>query len=398
MVKMAYAESQTTRAVRLGSDVLLDSGRLRGLRVGVVCNPASIDNRFRHVIDRLAGADGVTLAAIFGPQHGFRSDVQDNMIETPHRDDASRRVPIYSLYSETREPTGEMLKGLDVLVIDLQDIGARIYTYIYTMANCLRAAARHRASVLVVDRPNPIASVVEGESLVPGYESFVGQFPIPMRHGMTIGELALLFNEHFGIGASLEIVKMEGWQRDMYADETGLPWVMPSPNMPTLDTAVVYPGTVLFEGVMLSEGRGTTRPFELVGAPWIDAERFADTMNAHRLPGVYFRPAVFEPTFQKYAKQPCGGAQLHLTDRHAFRPVITGAALIHTFRKLDPQKFAWRQPPYEYEHDKLPIDILAGSDVLRQQIEREVPIPDIAASWRDDEQAFTRLRQKFLLY
>jgi uncharacterized protein YbbC (DUF1343 family) len=398
MVNMAYAESQMTRAVRLGSDVLLDSGRLRGLRVGVVCNPASLDNRFRHVIDRLAGADGVTLAAIFGPQHGFRSDVQDNMIETPHRDDASRRVPIYSLYSETREPTAEMLKGLDVLVIDLQDIGARIYTYIYTMANCLRAAARHRASVLVVDRPNPIASVVEGESLVPGYESFVGQFAIPMRHGMTIGELALLFNEHFGIRASLEIVKMEGWQRDMYADETGLPWVMPSPNMPTLDTAVVYPGTVLFEGVMLSEGRGTTRPFELLGAPWIDAERFADAMNAHRLPGVYFRPAVFEPTFQKYAKQSCGGAQLHVTDRHAFRPVITGAALIHTFRKLDPQKFAWRQPPYEYEHDKLPIDILAGSDVLRQQIEREVPIPDIAASWGDDEQAFTRLRQKFLLY
>jgi uncharacterized protein YbbC (DUF1343 family) len=395
---MAYAESQTRGAVRLGSDVLLDTRRLRGLQVGVVCNPASIDSRFRHVIDRLAGADGVTLAAIFGPQHGFRSDVQDNMIETPHRDDAARRVPIYSLYSETREPTAEMLKGVDVLVIDLQDIGARIYTYIYTMANCLRAAARHRVPVLVVDRPNPIASAVEGESLVPGYESFVGQFPIPMRHGMTIGELALLFNEHFGIGASLEIVKMEGWRRDMYADATGLPWVMPSPNMPTLDTAIVYPGTVLFEGVMLSEGRGTTRPFELVGAPWIDAERFADAMNAHRLPGVYFRPAVFEPTFQKYAKQPCGGAQLHVTDRHAFRPVLTGAALIHTFRKMDPQRFAWRQPPYEYEHDKLPIDILAGSDVLRQQIEREVPIPDIAASWRDDEQAFARLREKYLLY
>jgi uncharacterized protein YbbC (DUF1343 family) len=395
---MAYAEIQVTRAVRLGSDVLLDSGRLRGLRVGIVCNPASIDNRFRHVIDRLAGANEVTLGAIFGPQHGFRSDVQDNMIETPHRDDAARRVPIYSLYSETREPTVEMLKGLDLLVIDLQDIGARIYTYIYTMANCLRAAARHRVSVLVVDRPNPIAGVVEGESLVSGYESFVGQFPIPMRHGMTIGELALLFNEHFGIGASLEIVKMEGWQRDMYADQTGLPWVMPSPNMPTLDTAIVYPGTVLFEGVMLSEGRGTTRPFELVGAPWIDAERFADAMNAHRLPGVHFRPAVFEPTFQKYAKQACGGAQLHVTDRRAFRPVITGAALIHTFRKMDPGRFAWRQPPYEYEHDKLPIDILAGSDRLRQQIERDVPIPEIAASWKDDEQAFERLRQKYLLY
>ena len=233
---------------------------------------------------------------------------------------------------------------------------------------------------------------------MPGFESFVGQFPIPMRHGMTIGELARLFNEHFAIGATLEVVKMEGWQRDMYADETGLPWVMPSPNMPTLDTAIVYPGTVLFEGMMLSEGRGTTRPFELVGAPWIDAERFADAMNAHGLPGVYFRPAVFEPTFQKHAKQACGGCQIHVTDRHAFRPVLTGVALIHTFRTLDPRKFAWRQPPYEYEHDKLPIDILAGSDVLRQQIEREVPIGEIAESWKRDEQAFARLREPFLLY
>jgi uncharacterized protein YbbC (DUF1343 family) len=384
--------------VRLGSDVLLDSGRLRGARVGVVCNPASIDYRFRHIIDRLAGADGVTLAAVFGPQHGFRSDVQDNMIETPHVDDAARRVPIYSLYSETREPTAEMLRGLDVLVIDLQDIGARIYTYIYTMANCLRAAARHGVTVIVVDRPNPIGSDIEGASLVPGYESFVGQYPIPMRHGMTIGELARMFNEHFALGATLEIVRMEGWERGMYADQTGLPWVMPSPNMPTLDTAVVYPGTVLFEGVMLSEGRGTTRPFELVGAPWIEAERFADAMNAEQLPGVYFRPAVFEPTFQKYAKQACGGAQLHVTNREAFRPVITGAALIHTFRRLAPEKFAWRQPPYEYEHDKLPIDILAGSDVLRRQIEQEMPIREIAQSWSEDEQAFARLRQRYLLY
>jgi uncharacterized protein YbbC (DUF1343 family) len=384
--------------VRLGSDVLLDSTRLHGTRVGVVCNPASIDHGFRHIIDRLAAADGVTLAAIFGPQHGFRSDVQDNMIETPHRDDPARRVPIYSLYSETREPTAEMLQGLDVLVIDLQDIGARIYTYIYTMANCLRAAARHGVPVIVADRPNPIADPVEGESLVPGYESFVGQFPIPMRHGMTIGELAQLFNEHFAIGAQLEIVKMQGWRRSMYADETGLPWVMPSPNMPTLDSAIVYPGTVLFEGVMISEGRGTTRPFELLGAPWIDAERFAAAMNAHGLPGVYFRPAVFEPTFQKYAKEPCGGCQVHVTERQAFRPVLTGAALIQTFRNMNPEKFAWRQPPYEYEHDKLPIDILAGSGVLRQQIEANVPIRDIGESWRRDEEMFTALRQRFLLY
>jgi uncharacterized protein YbbC (DUF1343 family) len=385
-------------SIRLGSNVLFASKRLAGARVGVVCNHASIDGDFIHVIDRAATADGVTLAAIFGPQHGFRSDVQDNMVETPHRDDPRRRVPIYSLYSETREPTAEMLHGLDVLVIDLQDIGARIYTYIYTMANCLRAAARHGVQVIVCDRPNPIGDAVEGATLVRGWESFVGLFPIPMRHGMTIGELAKLFNDAFGLGARLDIAKMEGWRRDMYADATALPWVMPSPNMPTLDTAVVYPGTVLFEGTMLSEGRGTTRPFELVGAPWIDAERFAAEMNALGLPGAHFRPAGFEPTFQKHAKQPCGGCQIHVLDRGAFQPVITGVALIEMFRRFDPGKFAWRQPPYEYEHDKVPIDILAGSDVLRKQIESGVSLTEIAGSWKADEEAFRRLRKPYLLY
>jgi uncharacterized protein YbbC (DUF1343 family) len=390
---------ESSAGVRLGSDLLLASSRLTGARVAIVCNHASLDRGFLHIVDRLAGADGVTLAAILGPQHGFRSDVQDNMIETPHRDDPARRVPIYSLYSETREPTAEMLRGIDVMVIDLQDIGARIYTYIYTMANCLRACARHGIPVIVCDRPNPINGVdVEGARLVPGYESFVGLFPIPMRHGMTIGELARLFNERFGLGAALEVVRMEGWRREMFADATGLPWVMPSPNMPTLDTAIVYPGTVLFEGVMLSEGRGTTRPFELVGAPWIEAERFARDMNALHLPGAFFRPAVFEPTFQKYAKQTCGGCQIHVTDRDAFRPVLTGAALLQVFRRSDPAQFAWRQPPYEYEHDKLPIDILAGSDVLRRQIESDMAPPAIADSWRDDEAAFRRERQPFLLY
>jgi uncharacterized protein YbbC (DUF1343 family) len=386
-------------AVRLGSDVLLASDRLRGARVGVVCNHASVDHAFRHVIDRLAQADKVTLAGIFGPQHGFRSDVQDNMIETPHQQDEARRVPVYSLYSETREPTPEMLRDIDTLVIDLQDIGARIYTYIYTMANCLRAAARHRIPVIVCDRPNPIGGVeVEGACLAPGFESFVGQFPIPMRHGMTIGELASLFNEHFAIGAALEIASMERWHRYMYADDTRLPWVMPSPNMPTLDTAVVYPGTVLFEGTNLSEGRGTTRPFELVGAPWIDAERFAAAMNALDLPGAYFRPAVFEPTFQKHARRTCGGCQIHVTDRATFRPVITGVALIQTFRRFDPSSFAWRPPPYEYEHDKMPIDILAGSDLLRTQIESDVSLVEIAESWRPDERGFRERREQFLLY
>jgi uncharacterized protein YbbC (DUF1343 family) len=385
--------------VRLGSDLLFASSRLKGARIGVVCNHASVDRGFVHVLDRVGTSPGVTLAAIFGPQHGFRSDVQDNMVETPHIDDPGRRVPIYSLYSETREPTAEMLRGIDALVIDLQDIGARIYTYIYTMANCLRAARRHGVQVIVCDRPNPIDGTdVEGAALVPGFESFVGQFPIPMRHGMTIGELARLFNEHFGIGAQLDVVKTEGWRRDMYADATGLPWVMPSPNMPTLDTAIVYPGTVLFEGIMLSEGRGTTRPFELVGAPWIEAESFARDMNALTLPGAYFRPAVFEPTFQKHARQPCGGCQIHVTDRTAFKPVLTGVALIAMFHRANPSTFAWRQPPYEYEHDKMPIDILAGSAQLRQQIETGVPTADIAAGWQDDEAAFRRLREKYLLY
>jgi uncharacterized protein YbbC (DUF1343 family) len=386
-------------SVRLGSDVLLASGRLAGTRVGIVCNHASLDRGFLHIVDRLAAADELTLVAIFGPQHGFRSDVQDNMIETPHASDPGRRVPIYSLYSETREPTPEMLKGIDVLVVDLQDVGARIYTYLYTMATCMRACARHRVPVIVCDRPNPIGGVdVEGARLVPGFESFVGQFPIPMRHGMTIGELARLFNDVFAIGADLDLVRMEGWRRDMYADQTELPWVMPSPNMPTLDTAIVYPGTVLFEGLMISEGRGTTRPFELVGAPWIEAERFARDMNALGLTGVHFRPAVFEPTFQKHAKQTCGGCQIHVTARHLFKPVLVGVALAGMFWRTNPAKFGWRQPPYEYEHDKMPIDILAGSDALRKQIEADVPATEIAASWKADEEAFRTLRERFLLY
>ena len=386
-------------AVRLGSDVLLASGRLAGKRVGIVCNHASLDRGFLHIVDRLAAAGDLTLAAIFGPQHGFRSDVQDNMIETPHASDPGRRVPIYSLYSETREPTPEMLKGIDVLVVDLPDVGARIYTYIYTMANCMRACARHGVPVIVCDRPNPIGGVdVEGARLVPGFESFVGLFPIPMRHGMTIGELARLFNDVFAIGADLEVVRMEGWRRDMYADQTDLPWVMPSPNMPTLDTAIVYPGTVLFEGLMISEGRGTTRPFELVGAPWIEAERFAQDMNALGLTGVHFRPAVFEPTFQKHAKQTCGGCQIHVTARHLFKPVLVGVALAGMFWRTNPAKFAWRQPPYEYEHDKMPIDILAGSDALRKHIEADVPATEIAASWKADEEAFRTLREAYLLY
>jgi len=370
-------------------------------RVGIVCNPASIDGDLRHVADRFAADEGMRLAALFGPQHGFRSDVQENMIETGHGQDDIRRVPVYSLYSETREPTAEMLRDLDVLVIDLQDVGTRIYTYIYTMANCLRAARRHGVRVVVCDRPNPIGGMaVEGPMLEAGFESFVGLYPIPMRHGMTIGELARLFNEYFGIGAELEVVAMSGWRRSMYADETGLPWVLPSPNIPTLDTAVVYPGTVLFEGTNVSEGRGTTRPFEIVGAPWVVAERFADAMNRMALPGARFRPAVFEPTFHKHANTSCGGCQIHVIDRVAFRPVETGVALLGAFRThgADQPGLVWRDPPYEYEYEKWPIDILAGSSELRKRIDSGVSAVEIARSWKPSVDEFEKIRRRFLLY
>ena len=385
--------------VRLGSERLIDSGGLRGHRIGVVCNPASVDSGFRHVLDRIASEPRVTLAAIFGPQHGFRSDVQDNMIETGHAKDPTGRVPIYSLYSETREPTPAMLDGLDAVVIDLQDVGVRIYTYIYTMANCLRACGRHGVKVIVCDRPNPIGGLaVEGPMLERGHESFVGLFPIPMRHGLTIGELARLFNQQFALGADLEVIPMDGWSRGMYFDRTNVPWVMPSPNMPTLDTSIVYPGTVLFEGTLLSEGRGTTRPFELIGAPWIHAERLAATLNGRGLEGVFFRPAVFEPTFQKHARTTCGGCQIHVTDRNTFSPCAAAAALLLDCYRADATRFEWRQPPYEYEATKMPIDILAGSAALRQQIEGQVPLEDIVESWEAGLGEFEAIRSEFLLY
>jgi uncharacterized protein YbbC (DUF1343 family) len=386
-------------SVELGSERLLASPALDGKRVGVVCNPASVDRGFGQIADRLAAHPRAALAALFGPQHGFRSDLQENMVETAHGRDEGRQLPVYSLYSDVREPTGEMLRGIDVLVIDLQDVGCRVYTYIYTMANCLKAARRHGVKVIVCDRPNPIGGVsVEGPMLEAGYESFVGLYPIPMRHGMTIGELARLFNEHFGIGADLDVVPMGGWRREMFHDGTDVPWVMPSPNMPTLDTALVYPGTVLFEGTSVSEGRGTTRPFELTGAPGVSAESFCQALNKRSLPGVFFRPVMFEPTFHKHARFGCGGCQIHVVDRLAFRPVLVAVALVSAFRASDPGGFRWRDPPYEYEHVKLPFDILTGSPWVRLQIEAGTPAEDIARSWEPAVSEFQNVRRRFLLY
>jgi uncharacterized protein YbbC (DUF1343 family) len=261
----------------------------------------------------------------------------------------------------------------------------------------MRAAARAGKPVIVCDRPNPIGGTrVEGPTLEPGYESFVGQFAIPMRHGMTIGELARYFNQW--IGCELEVVTMEGYTRETWWDATGLPWIMPSPNVPTLDTAIVYPGTVLVEGTMLSEGRGTTRPFELIGAPWADGELFAGRMNRVGLPGVHFRGVHFEPTFQKHAKKTCGCCQIHVLDRESFRPVAAGVSLIREFYGTAPDLFAWRDPPYEYEYEKMPIDILAGSPTLRNQVEQQVPLEEIEASWRPGVEQFEAARIPYLLY
>ncbi|MFN2493826.1 MAG: exo-beta-N-acetylmuramidase NamZ domain-containing protein, partial [Pyrinomonadaceae bacterium] len=334
--------SMTRTHVKLGLEKLLEEQLhlLGEARVGLICNQASVNHQFRHAADILYEHADVELTALFGPQHGIRGDVQDNMIETEHAIDTETGLPIHSLYSETREPTDAMLQEVDVLVFDMQDVGCRIYTFAYTMANSMKAATRLGKKVIVCDRPNPInGKHVEGNVLEPEQASFVGQFAIPTRHGMTLGELARLFNEHFEIGCDLEVVTMEGWNRDLWLDETDTPWVMPSPNIPTLDSATVFPGTVHFEGTQLSEGRGTTRPFELVGAPYVNPEEYASGLNDMKQPGVYFRSSIFRPTFQKHAGVSCGGVQIHVTDREKFEPVIAGIAMVKLAYDMYPTEF-----------------------------------------------------------
>ena len=286
---------------------------LEGAKVGLVCNQASVNRSFEHAADLFFQHQDINLTTLFGPQHGIRGDVQDNMIETGHIVDKATHLPVYSLYSETREPSPEMLENVDVIVLDLVDIGCRVYTFMYTMANCMRSAAKSGKKMIVCDRPNPINGMaVEGNILEPEFASFVGQFPIPMRHGLTIGELARMFKHQFKIDCELEVIGMEDWKREQWFDETNVAWVMPSPNIPTPNTAIVFPGTVFFEGTQVSEGRGTTRPFEIVGAPYIDAREYAEALNALNLNGVVFRPWEFLPTFQKHAKAGCGGVHLHV--------------------------------------------------------------------------------------
>lgn len=391
-----------SQRVRLGIEQLLDEkiGMLSGRRVGLVCNQASVlPDSFIHAADAFREDPNVDLTTLFGPQHGIRGDVQYNMIETPHVRDRRTGLMVYSLYSETRIPTAEMLAEVDDIVVDLQDVGCRIYTFIYTMANCMRAAAEHGKRVIVCDRPNPINGVtVEGNVIESEFTSFVGQYELPTRHGMTIGELARMFNEHWNIGCELEVVEMTGWRREMWGDETGLPWILPSPNVPDVDTCVVFPATVHIEGTELSEGRGTTLPFFLNGAPFIDPYKWAAELRKFDLPGVAFREAYFQPTFCEFAGETCGGVQLHITDRDAFRPVITGIAMVKTAYDMYPEHFEWRQNAYEYEFGKNPFDVVCGTDKIRNAIENGSPLDGLEASWSDELTRFSKEREAFLIY
>jgi uncharacterized protein YbbC (DUF1343 family) len=389
------------KPVKLGLENILDERLdvLKNIRVGLICNQASVNHKFQHAADLFHENEGINLVKLFGPQHGIRGDVQDNMIETSHSIDSTTGLPIYSLYSETREPTEEMLSGLDALVFDLQDVGGRVYTFIYTMANSMIACAKYGKKMFVLDRPNPIGGVkVEGNTLEKGHESFVGQYPIPMRHGLTVGELAKLFNREFEINCELEVITMNGWERADFYDETDAPWVMPSPNIPTVDTTVVFPATVFFEGTQVSEGRGTTRPFEIIGAPYIDAKQYADALERIELKGVAFRPINFLPTFQKHMGQTCGGVFVHVLDRETFEPVITGLAMVKTIVDLYPSEFEWKNSPYEYEFARNPFDVIAGTKNIRKMIENGSSVKDIKLSWQKDVEDFENLRKQYFLY
>jgi len=371
---------------------------VRGLRVGLVVNPSSVTPDLKHAAVALSGRRGVRVTALFGPEHGIAADAQD-LVEVGHSRDRETGLPVHSLYGETRVPTPEMLAGVDAMVFDVQDVGSRYYTFVYTMLHVMEACARESKRVVVLDRPNPIGGdAVDGNVLDPAYRSFVGMHPLAVRHGMTAGELALLFREELALDVDLHVVPMKGWRRAMAYEDTGLPWVLPSPNIPTVDTAFVYPGGCLVEGTNLSEGRGTTRPFELVGAPWLDAHALARALDGERLPGVGFRAAAFTPTFQKHAGVPCHGVQVHVFDRRRFPAFLTYLLLIRHARRQDPGRFAWRDPPYEYEHVRLPIDILCGTDRIRKAIEADVSPKRLVAGWRKEAAGFRRRRARHLLY
>jgi uncharacterized protein YbbC (DUF1343 family) len=359
--------------------VLVDeqSDRLRDSCFGLLMNQASVDSNWRYACDLLAESFPGKLAAVFSPQHGLWCEEQDNMIETGHGVYSLLGIPVHSLYSETRRPTAEMLDGLDCLVVDLQDVGTRVYTFVWTVSHCMEACADAGIPVVILDRPNPLGGVVcEGPCLEEEFSSFVGRAMIPMRHGLTLAELALLLNGELNIGADVQIIPMQGWQREMHFPDTGLFWTAPSPNMPRWETVLVYPGQVLIEGTTLSEGRGTTIPFEVVGAPYVDQNQLAEALTDYSTPGVAIRPIRFRPTFNKWEDSSCGGVAVHVTDAATARSYMTTLAIIACIKKLYPNHFTWLPPPYEYESRLMPIDILTGSSALRETFDAGHTSPD----------------------
>ncbi|HEX7678612.1 MAG TPA: DUF1343 domain-containing protein [Thermoanaerobaculia bacterium] len=388
--------------VQPGLEVLLDDPRpIAGRNIGLVTNQSGVTSDLRHSVDLLHRGSGWKLTTLFGPEHGIWGEAQD-MAHVDHSVDPMTGLTVYSLYGASENdlaPRQELLRNLDALVIDLQDIGSRYYTFIYTMALCMREAAKATVQVIVLDRPNPIDGVhLEGNIREEQFSSFVGMYPLPVRHGMTAGELARYFNKTFQLNCDLLVVPMRGWQRAMWWEDTGLPWVLPSPNMPTVSTAAVYPGMCLVEGTNLSEGRGTTHPFELFGAPWLDPFRLAERLNGLGLPGIRFRPHYFLPTFQKHAGKVCGGAELHVTNRNEFEPYRTGLWIVKVARDMNPEKFDWRRETYEFVSDRLAIDLLAGSARYRELVESGGNIDEWVREWKEPLLGFTDAREEFLLY
>jgi uncharacterized protein YbbC (DUF1343 family) len=386
--------------VRTGLDVLFSHRKnvLSGKRIALLANPSSVDSEYRFIVDRFLAEKAWKVVSLWGPEHGLRGEMQDQeYCEAFH--DPKTGLPVYSLYGNQLKPSAEMMSDIDVVVFDMQDVGSRYYTFIYTLSYVMEACMEHHKEVVVLDRPNPINGVDhEGPVLEPGYESFVGRYPIPTRHAMTIGELAFYFHREIGLKCRLEVIEMEDWNRGMYFEETRLPWVLPSPNMPTADTAIVYPGMCLFEGTNVSEGRGTTRPFEIFGAPWIDPEKLCAALEQFRLPGVRFRPLYFQPTFNKFHQQLCGGAQIHVTDRKSFQPVKMALCLLHTLLRDHANDFRWKDPPYEFVTDRLPIDILWGNSWIREDLQNGTAPDDIEGNWQSGLLAFLQVRNRYLLY
>jgi uncharacterized protein YbbC (DUF1343 family) len=370
-----------------------------GASLGLLCHAASVAGDFRPARELIARRFPGQLQVLFSPQHGLLGEKQDNMVPSADFLDPLTGLPVVSLYGPRLAPPPESLAGVEVLLADLVDVGTRVYTFATTLARAMAVAATTRTRVVVLDRPNPISGAqVEGNLLKPEFASFVGPYPLPMRHGFTLGELARYYNATQNLGCELTVVPVRGWRRPDYFDATGLPWVMPSPNLPTLDSALVYPGQVLLEGTNLSEGRGTTRPFEIFGAPFLEPGRVLDRLRDQNLPGVVLREAAFEPTFHKWAGELCRGFQLHVTDRRAYKPYYTTLALLAVIRELYPDRFAWRPPPYEYETERLPLDLLTGDDVIRRGLEQGIPVKDLEAGWQEELNQYLKTRREFLLY